>query len=61
VALISFVLLVMVQQVLKVPIAGSLPLFLAGAACYLFAAASMGIFLGTLTRSMPQLGLLVIH
>jgi hypothetical protein len=53
-----FALLVVVQHVLKVPIAGSLPLFLAAAACYLFAAASIGIFLGTLARSMPQLGLL---
>ena len=33
---------------------------LAVAACYLFAAASIGIFLGTLARSMPQFGLLVI-
>jgi ABC-2 type transport system permease protein len=57
---VSFALLVMVQKVLAVPIAGSVPLFLAAAACYLFAAASIGIFLGTLARSMPQLGLLVI-
>ena len=57
---VTFALLVMVQQVLKVPIAGSLPLFLAAAACYLVAAASIGIFLGTLARSMPQFGLLVI-
>jgi ABC-2 type transport system permease protein len=56
----TFALTVMVQQVLKVPIAGSVPLFLAAAACYLFAAASIGIFLGTLARSMPQLGLLII-
>jgi ABC-2 type transport system permease protein len=56
----SFALIVMVQHVLKVPIAGSVPLFLAAAACYLFAAASIGIFLGTLARSMPQLGLLII-
>ena len=57
---VSFALLVMVQQVLKVPISGSLPLFLAVAACYLFAAASIGIFLGTLARPIPQFGLLVI-
>lgn len=57
---VSFALVVMVERVLKVPIAGSLPLFLASAACYLFAAASIGIFLGTLARSMPQFGLLVI-
>jgi ABC-2 type transport system permease protein len=57
---VTFALTVMVQQVLKVPIAGSVPLFLAAAACYLFSAASIGIFLGTLARSMPQLGLLII-
>ncbi|WP_374327383.1 ABC transporter permease [Azonexus sp.] len=57
---VAFALAVMVERVLQVPIAGSLPLFLAAAACYLFAAASIGIFLGTLARSMPQFGLLVI-
>lgn len=57
---VSFALAVMVERVLAVPIAGSLPLFLGAAACYLFAAASIGIFLGTLARSMPQFGLLVI-
>ncbi len=57
---VTFALTVMVQLVLNVPIAGSLPLFLACAVCYLFAAASIGIFLGTLARSMPQLGLLII-
>lgn len=57
---VSFALVVVVEQVLLVPIAGSVPLFLVGAAFYLFAAASIGIFLGTLARSMPQLGLLII-
>lgn len=45
---------------LDVPISGSLGLFLLGAALHLFATTSMGIFLGTVARSMPQLGLLVI-
>ncbi len=49
-----------IEGVLAVPIAGSLPLFIAGAVIYLFSAASIGIFLGTLARSMPQLGLLII-
>ena len=53
-------LTVVIQQILKVPIAGSIPLFLCGAALYMFSAASIGIFLGTIARSMPQLGLLVI-
>ncbi|MEE9099656.1 ABC transporter permease [Pseudomonas nitroreducens] len=45
---------------LDVPISGSVWLFLLGAALHLFATTSMGIFLGTVARSMPQLGLLVI-
>lgn len=53
-------LVLVVHKIMAVPIAGSIPLFLAGAAVYLFSAASMGIFLGTLARSMPQFGLLVI-
>ncbi len=57
---VTFALAVMVQHVLQVPIAGSLPLFLGAAALYLFSAASIGIFLGTIARSMPQLGLLII-
>ena len=39
---------------------GSLALFLAGAAVHLFATTSMGVFLGTVARSMPQFGLLLI-
>lgn len=49
-----------VQGVLGVPIQGSLALFLAGAALHVFATTSMGIFLGTVARSMPQFGLLVM-
>lgn len=53
-------LLLVVQGWLQVPIEGSLLLFLAGAALHLFATTSMGIFFGTVARSMPQLGLLII-
>ncbi|MBI5270877.1 MAG: ABC transporter permease [Burkholderiales bacterium] len=53
-------LLVMVGGVLGLPIAGSSALFLAGVALHLFATTSMGIFLGTVARSMPQLALLII-
>ncbi|MGL4860424.1 MAG: ABC transporter permease, partial [Enterobacteriaceae bacterium] len=45
---------------LQVPIAGSLSLFMLGAALSLFATTSIGIFMGTIARSMPQLGLLII-
>ena len=51
---------VMVGGVLGLPIAGSAALFLAGVALHLFATTSMGIFLGTMARSMPQLALLII-
>ena len=47
-----------VKRVLGVPIAGSIPLFLCGTALYLFFATAIGIFLGTVSRSMPQLGLI---
>src|SRR6202044_788911 len=51
-------LYVVVRTILGVPIAGSIPLFMAGVVIYLFFATAIGIFLGTVTRSMPQLGLL---
>lgn len=47
-----------VRQLLHVPIAGSVPLFMVGVAIYLFFAMSIGIFLATIARTMPQLGLL---
>ena len=56
----AFSLLFVVQGLLRVPIEGSVLLFLAGAAMHLFATTSMGIFLGTVARSMPQFGLLLI-
>ena len=54
----AFSLVFVVQGLLSIPIEGSLALFLAGAALHLFATGSMGIFLGTLARSMPQFALL---
>ena len=53
-------LVLVVQGLLAVPIQGSLALFLAGAAMHLFATTSLGIFLGTIARSMPQFGLLLV-
>jgi ABC-2 type transport system permease protein len=49
-----------IQWWLKVPIAGSLSLFLAGAALYAFTVAALGILLGTQTSTMGQFGLLAI-
>lgn len=51
---------IVVRGLLHVPIHGSIPLFLAGTAAYLFFATAVGLFLGTLARSMPQLGLLYL-
>jgi ABC-2 type transport system permease protein len=47
-----------VQGLLDIPVAGSVPLFLLGTAIYLFSGTALGIFLATLARSMPQFGLL---
>jgi len=49
-----------VRGLLQVPIEGSVALFLVGAALHLFATTSMGIFMATLARSMPQFGMLLV-
>ena len=49
-----------IMGVLRVPVDGSLWLFFGGVALHLFATTSMGIFMATLARNMPQFGLLVI-
>jgi ABC-2 type transport system permease protein len=49
-----------VRGALHVPLQGSVTLFLACAVLLLFATTSMGIFMATVARSMPQFGLLVI-
>ena len=51
-------LYLVVRMLLKIPIAGSIPLFMFGTVLYLFFATAIGLFLGTVARSMPQLGLL---
>lgn len=53
-------LVFVVQGLLRVPIGGSLALFLCGAALHLFATTSMGIFMATIAHSMPQFGLLMV-
>ncbi len=59
-AAVSLSIYVVIQGALHVPIAGSVPLFLLGTVLQMFAASSLGILLGTIARSMPQLGLLMI-
>lgn len=53
-------LTLLVQGILAVPLKGSVALFLCGTVLYLFSTTSIGIFLATVARSMPQLGLLTI-
>ena len=53
-------LTLVVEGLLAVPIQGSVALFLCGTVLHLFATTSMGIYLGTLARSMPQFGLLLM-
>ena len=62
VVLVAFLLSLafVVQGILGVPVAGSHGLLIAGTALYLFSAAAIGIFLGTLARSMAQFALLVL-
>jgi ABC-2 type transport system permease protein len=51
-------LFLVVRGAVGVPIAGSVLLFTAGLAIYLFSVTALGIMLATLVRSMPQFGLL---
>ncbi len=53
-------LILIVQGLLRVPIQGSVALFMVAAALHLFATTSMGIFMATLARSMPQFGMLLV-
>ncbi len=56
----AFSLFLMVRAVLEVPFAGSMPLWFFGVVLYLFFATALGIFLGTISRSMAQFALLII-
>ncbi|QDG36980.1 ABC transporter permease [Alteromonas mediterranea] len=49
-----------IQGTLSVPINGDVWLFMVAVALQLFAVSSMGIFMATVARSMPQFGLLLI-
>lgn len=49
-----------VRAVLQVPFAGSMPLWFCGVVLYLFFATALGIYLGTVSRSMAQFSLLII-
>jgi ABC-2 type transport system permease protein len=57
---VTLSLFLVVRGALDVPIEGSIALFLLGAALNLFATTSMGIFMATVARSMPQFGMLLV-
>jgi len=49
-----------IRGLVGVPVEGSVALFLLATALHLFATTAMGIFMATVTRSMPQFALLII-
>jgi ABC-2 type transport system permease protein len=53
-------LFLVVRMALSVPFAGSVVLWFLGVVLYLFFATALGIFLGTISRSMAQFALLII-
>jgi ABC-2 type transport system permease protein len=53
-------LFLIVHLALKVPFAGSVTLWFSGVVLYLFFATALGIFLGSISRSMAQFALLII-
>ena len=57
---VSVSMLFVVQLALRVPVQGSIALFMAVTALHLFATTSMGIFMATVARSMPQFGMLMV-
>src|SRR4051812_40498290 len=53
-------LFLVVRIALKVPFSGSVLLWFVGVVLYLFFATALGIFLGTISRSMAQFALLIV-
>ena len=56
----AFSLIFVIREILHVPIAGSVWLYLLGVVINLFAMTSLGIFLACFAKDMPQLGILMI-
>jgi len=53
-------LFLVVRMVLNVPFQGSMLLWFTGVVLYLFFATALGVFLGTISRSMAQFALLIV-
>jgi len=56
----AFALAVVIEGVLDVPIEGSRMLFLLMTLIHLFSMTSLGIFMATIARTMPQFGMLLV-
>ncbi|RXK12613.1 ABC transporter permease [Halarcobacter mediterraneus] len=57
---VSFSLSLVVEYILNVPLSGSIILFLFCTFLVLFATTSIGIFIGTISKNMPQMGMIFI-
>ena len=57
---VTFSLIVVVELILQIPLSGSVPLFLLCTFLVLFATTSMVVFMGTIVKNMPQLGMIFI-
>ena len=55
-----FSVTVIISSSLGIPINGSITLFMIGVAIHLIASTSLGIFLATIAKDMPQFGILMI-
>jgi ABC-2 type transport system permease protein len=53
-------LILVVRMILQVPFQGSLVLWFTGVLLYLFFATALGLYLGTISRSMAQFALLIV-
>ncbi len=57
---VCFSIFFIVEILLQIPISGSIVLYLFSTFLVLFATTSMGVFIGTIVKNMPQLGMVFI-
>ncbi len=57
---VCFSIFFIVEMLLQIPISGSIALYLFSTFLVLFATTSMGVFIGTIVKNMPQLGMVFI-
>ena len=57
---VCFSIFFIVEILLQIPISGSIVLYLFSTFLVLFATTSMGVFIGTVVKNMPQLGMVFI-